>query len=184
MREDTTMRVRRTTSRKGLGRLTTALIAACAAGALATPLALAAQAEDAPTATAAGKQGDRLLPVPEVLRISSGPYAGFQFCGDPAGDPVAGTDTPTFAATLDSVAPPGAPEAGPGPRRKVSLEVETADGQQVIRKEMLSQSSHDVLYQPRSGVLDDGAYRWRVQVKEAGTKTPWTAWCSFTVQTG
>ncbi|MFI8824794.1 hypothetical protein [Streptomyces sp. NPDC053431] len=174
------MRVRNQSAR-GTRRVTLALVAACALGAAATPLALAAASAD--PAPAAAVADDRLLPTPEAPRISNGSYAGFQFCGGPAGDPVVTTGTPTLAATLESVSPPGTVEpAEPGPRRKVTFEVDTAAGQAVLHRQLTSDTSHDAALQLPEGTLSDGAYRWRVRVKDGNTASAWTAWCSFTVE--
>ncbi|WP_143664609.1 hypothetical protein [Streptomyces sp. NRRL B-24572] len=122
-------------------------------------------------------------PSPPPPRISNGSYSGFQFCGGPAGDPVVTTGTPSLAATLESVAPPGTVEpARPGPRRKVAFEVDTAAGQPVLHRQLTSDTSHDAALQLPAGTLNDGAYRWRVRVKDGGTASAWTAWCSFTVE--
>ncbi|MFV2121780.1 hypothetical protein ACE14D_26460, partial [Streptomyces sp. Act-28] len=138
-----------------------------------------ASAEQAPAAAAAD---DRLLPTPEDPRISNRPYAGFQFCGDPAGAPVVTTESPTLAATLESVAPPGTVEpARPGPRRKVAFEVDTRAGEPVLHRQITSDTSHDAALQVPEGTLVAGAYRWRVRVEGEGTTSGWTAWCDFTV---
>ncbi|NML51568.1 hypothetical protein HHL19_15990 [Streptomyces sp. R302] len=169
--------------RKGARRAIVALVATCAAGAVATPIALAAASAERAPAAAAGD--DRLLPTPEAARISDGSYAGFQFCGGPAGDPVVTTGTPTLAATLESVAPPGTSEpTRPGPRRKVAFEVDTAAGKPVLHRQLTSDTSHQAALQLPEGTLADGAYRWRVRVKDGATSSGWTAWCSFTVKRG
>ncbi|MFJ5711606.1 hypothetical protein [Streptomyces sp. NPDC093105] len=171
----------RTQPRRGTRRATLALLAACAAGAVATPLALAAaSAEPAPAASVVD---DRLLPTPDAPRISDGSYAGFQLCGDPAGHPVVSGESPTLAATLESVAPPGTVEpTRPGPRRKVTFEVDTAAGEPVLHRQLTSDTSHDAALQVPAGTLTDGAYRWRVRVKDGDTASAWTAWCDFTVR--
>ncbi|WP_137992726.1 hypothetical protein [Streptomyces vilmorinianum] len=177
------MRVRKT-SRKGTGRAAIALVAACAIGAVTTPLAIAvASQETAAEAAADGGPDDLLLPTPEAPRISDSAYAGFQRCGAASGDPVVTSGSPTLAATLESVAPPGTVEpAQPGPRRKVVFEVDTAAGEQVVHKQLTSDTSHDAAFQLPEGTLGDGAYRWRTRVKDGGTVSQWTAWCSFTVE--
>ncbi|USQ85622.1 hypothetical protein NFX46_18745 [Streptomyces phaeoluteigriseus] len=169
--------------RTGVRRAIIALVATCAVGAVATPIALAAASADRAPAATAGE--DRLLPTPEAPRISDSPYAGFQLCGDPAADPVVTTGTPTLAATLESVAPPGTVEpTQPGPRRKVTFEVDTTAGQPVLHQQLTSDTSHDAALQLTEGTLADGAYRWRVRVKDGATSSAWTAWCSFTVKRG
>jgi hypothetical protein len=184
-REETVMRVRKTLSKRP-GRVVFALVTACAIGAVAAPFAMAgASSQPAAASAAAGGPADLLLPTPETPRISNGPYAGFQLCGDPAGDPLVTSGSPTLAATLESVAPPGTAEpTQPGPRRKVTFEVDTAAGEPVSHKQLTSATSHDAAYQLPEGTLADGAYRWRVQVKDGATESAWTAWCSFTVRLG
>ncbi|MFC8274122.1 hypothetical protein ACFUJR_16660 [Streptomyces sp. NPDC057271] len=175
----------RNRSRKGTGRAAAALVAALAAGAVATPLAIAAaSAEPAPVA-ADGGPNDLMLPTPEVPRISNSAYAGFQVCGSPEGDPLVTSGSPTLAATLESVAPPGTVETTePGPRRKIVFEVDTAGGAQVVRKQLTSDTSHEAAYQLPEGKLTDGDYRWRMRVKDGGTVSEWTAWCTFKVRRG
>ncbi|MGW7132254.1 hypothetical protein ACWGIA_28490 [Streptomyces bobili] len=182
------MRVRKTLSKRP-GRVVFALVTACAIGAVAAPFAMAGASSQPAAASAAsaadGGPGDLLLPTPETPRISNGPYAGFQLCQDPAGDPLVTSGSPTLAATLESVAPPGTAEpTQPGPRRKVTFEVDTAAGEPVSHKQLTSATSHDAAYQLPEGTLNDGAYRWRVRVKDGATESAWTAWCSFTVRLG
>jgi hypothetical protein len=176
------MRVRNRT-RKGTGRAAVALVAALAAGAIATPLAIAAASADPAAAVADGGPDGLLLPTPEVPRISNSAYAGFQICGSPQGDPLVTSGSPTLAATLESVAPPGTAETTePGPRRKVVFEVDTLGGAEVLRKQLTSDTSHDAAYQLPEGKLTDGDYRWRMRVKDGNTVSAWTAWCTFKVQ--
>ncbi|MCJ1676170.1 hypothetical protein MTF65_02095 [Streptomyces sp. APSN-46.1] len=169
------------------GRVTLAVVAAVAIGAAAAPLsaALSGSAGNTTASTAAdGGPDDLLLRTPEVPRISDGPYAGFQFCGGTAGKPVVTSGSPTLATTLESIAPPGSVETpgSAGPRRKVVFEVDAADGQQVVRKQLTSDTSHDAAYQLPEGKLGDGEYRWRMRVKDGSTVSEWTAWCDFIVK--
>ncbi|KAA6211245.1 hypothetical protein CP979_32950 [Streptomyces filamentosus] len=143
---------------------------------------MAFAAASADRAPAAAVTDDRLLPTPEAPRVSDGSYAGFQLCGDPAGNPVVTADSPTLAATLESVAPPGTVEPSrPGPRRKVVFEVDTVAGKPVLHRQLTSDTSHDAALQVPAGTLTEGAYRWRVRVKDGDTASAWTAWCAFTV---
>lgn len=170
----------RTQPRRRTRRAAFALLALCAAGAVAAPMAFAAAFAD--RAPAAAVTDDRLLPTPEAPRVSDGSYAGFQLCGDPAGNPVVTADSPTLAATLESVAPPGTVEPSrPGPRRKVVFEVDTVAGKPVLHRQLTSDTSHDAALQVPAGTLTEGAYRWRVRVKDGDTASAWTAWCAFTV---
>lgn len=180
------MRVWNKARRVRPGRAALAVVAALAIGATAAPLssALAGSAGENTTAAADVGPADRLLRTPQVPRISDGPYAGFQLCGGTAGNPVVTSGSPTLAATLESVAPPGTVEApsAAGPRRKVAFEVDAADGKQVVRKQLTSDTSHDAAFQVPEGKLGDGEYRWRMRVKDGSTVSEWTAWCDFTVK--
>ncbi|MBT2459588.1 hypothetical protein [Streptomyces sp. ISL-86] len=166
------------------GRAVLAVAAALALAGAAAPLSAALSTTAADAAEAQGGGRDQLLPTPEVPRISDGPYAGFQLCGSAAGNPVATSGSPTLAATLESVAPPGTVETpnSDGPRRKVVFEVDEADGKQVVRKQLTSDTSHDAAYQLPEGKLTNGEYRWRVRVMDGATVSEWTAWCDFTVK--
>ncbi|APU43328.1 hypothetical protein BSL84_29740 [Streptomyces sp. TN58] len=164
------------------GRAALAVAAALALAGAAAPIALAGSSNGA-AAQALKDKPDLLLQTPAAPRISGGPYAGFQFCGA-AAEPVVTSGSPTLAATLESVAPPGTVETpgSAGPRRKVAFEVATADGTQVLRKQLTSDTSHDAAYQVPDGKLSNGDYRWRVRVKDGKTGSEWTAWCAFTVR--
>lgn len=162
--------------------------AGAVAAALAVGLSLAPLADaDAPSKSAAEATAapSLLLDVPVDPRISDGAYAGFQFCGDPEGGPVVTARGASLAATLESVAPPGTvekPGAGASPGRGVFFEVTDADGEPVLRRHTRSQSGHTaVLSLPPRG-LADGAYRWRVRVRDGATASRWTEWCDFTVR--
>lgn len=173
--------------RPGLAALS--VIAAVAIGAAAAPLAGALTGTDGQTgrtsaASAGGGPDDLLLRTPDAPRISDGPYAGFQVCGSAAGKPLVTSGSPTLAATLESIAPPGTAESAEaaGPRRKVVFEVDGADGKQIVRKQLTSDNSHDAALQLPEGKLGDGDYRWRMRVKDGATVSEWTAWCDFTVK--
>lgn len=180
------MRVRNKTRRVRPGLAALSVIAAVAIGAAAAPLAGALTGTDGQTvaSSADGGPDELLLRTPDAPRISDGPYAGFQVCGSAAGKPVVTSGSPTLAATLESVAPPGTVESAnaAGPRRKVVFEVDGADGKQVVRKQLTSDTSHDAAFQLPEGKLGDGDYRWRMRVKDGGTVSEWTAWCDFTVK--
>ncbi|WP_093877910.1 hypothetical protein [Streptomyces sp. TLI_105] len=54
--------------------------------------------------------------------------------------------------------------------------------QPVLHRQLTSDTSHDAALQLTDGTLTDGAYRWRIRVKDGDTASAWTAWCSFTVR--
>jgi hypothetical protein len=169
------------------GRAVLAVTAALALAGAAAPLsvALTGSTSDTTARAEAGKGGpDLLLGTPQAPRISDGPYAAVQRCAAAAGKPVVANGSPTLAATLEAVAPPGTAEkpGSAGPRRKVAFEIDTADGTQVLRKQLASDTSHDAAYQLPEGKLTDGEYRWRVRVKDGNAVSEWTAWCDFTVK--
>ncbi|MCP3757215.1 hypothetical protein [Streptomyces sp. TBY4] len=177
------MRVRYT-PRTRAGRAVLAVVAALAIGAAAAPLSSAVSGPDTQSAAARNDgPNDRLLRTPEAPRISDGPYAGFQVCGGGI-KPVVTSVSPTLAATLESVAPPGTVEDGTetGPRRKVVFEVDAADGKPAVRKQLTSDNSHDAGFQLPEGKLTEGEYRWRMKVKDGSAVSEWTAWCDFTVK--
>lgn len=178
------MRVRNT-ARTRSGRAVLAVVAALAIGAAAAPLSSAVSGSGTQAAAASDEGGpnDRLLRTPEAPRISDGPYAGFQVCGGGI-KPVVTSGSPTLAATLESVAPPGTVESetASGPRRKVVFEVDTDGGKQAVRKQLTSDNSHDAGFQLPEGKLTDGEYRWRMKVKDGSAVSEWTAWCDFTVK--
>lgn len=173
----------RTTSRLGGKRLLAAAVTAVAVAAVAAPLSMADPGPGSGTKQVEAAGPGLLLNTPEVPRISDGSYAGFQFCGT-GPDPLVSSGSPTLAATLESVAPPGTvetPEDSQRPGRKVVFEVDKADGTQVLRKQATSETSHDALYQIPEGKLSDGSFRWRTRVQDGSAVSQWTAWCDFTV---
>ncbi|MEU3448718.1 hypothetical protein AB0H29_16060 [Streptomyces thermolilacinus] len=163
-----------------------AAVAALAAAGIAAPLSLAGAETTASSRAVAAADPDLLLPAPENPRVSDGPYAGFQSCAAPQ-RPLVTSGSPTLAATLEAVAPPGTVEK-PGdharPGRQVVYEIEQADGKRVLRKQFLTDSARNANYQVPRGTLTSGDYRWRVRVQDGPADAPWTAWCGFTVRLG
>lgn len=161
-----------------------AVVAALAAAGIAAPLSLAANEGTETRAANAAADPDLLLPTPDNPRVSDGAYAGFQFCAAPE-KPLVTSRSATLAATLEAVSPPGTVEkpGAPGrPGRQVVFEVEQADGKQVLRRQLVSETSQNAAYQVPQGELTDGDYRWRVRVQDGPAVSQWTAWCDFTVR--
>jgi hypothetical protein len=137
---------------------------------LAATAGLAAVALSAPAAWAA------VPDVPEVLRISTGPYAGFQQCGAPT-PPTFGTDngsTPLFAASV----------RGPEPRPGLGGTLELArPGEQPFRALQVSTGSlgHGWAVHIPTGTFNAGDYRWRIRAENPDGPSAWSAWCTFTV---
>jgi hypothetical protein len=151
---------------------------------VAAPSSIADPQQDTGKAAAAAEPRP-LLDTPEVPRVSDGPYAGFQFCGDPQNTPLVTSDSPTLAATLEAVAPPGStepPQDSYRPGHMVVFEVNYADGRPLLTKQATSEVSHDALFQVPAGKLPNGDYRWRVKVHDGAAVSSWTAWCDFTVR--
>ncbi|MFH8754695.1 hypothetical protein [Streptomyces atroolivaceus] len=169
--------------RLGTKRLLTAAVTAVAVAAVAAPLSMADPKPTSSVEQAGQADPDTLLRTPEVPRISDGSYSGFQFCGTGTG-PLVSSGSPTLAATLESVAPPGSVESPDDvqPGRRVVFEVDTAEGQEVLRKQATSETSHDALYQVPEGKLSDGEFRWRTRVQDGAAVSEWTQWCDFTVR--
>ncbi|MFJ8079246.1 RICIN domain-containing protein [Streptomyces sp. NPDC096205] len=114
--------------------------------------------------------------VPEALRISDGPYAGFQACGEPTPPTfsTANTFSPLFAASVKGVEP--RPNLGgtlelarPGEAPFHSYQVNTGpDG-------------HGWGLQIPTGTFSAGDYQWRIRAESSEGASPWSAWCAFTV---
>ncbi|QNS05399.1 RICIN domain-containing protein [Streptomyces xanthii] len=116
--------------------------------------------------------------VPEALRISDGPYAGFQFCG--TGTPPAfradNAFSPLFAASVPTVEPqPGLAGtvelARPDEPAFRSYQVDTGP------------AGHGWGVQIPTSTFGAGDYRWRIRAENADGPSAWSAWCSFTVTT-
>ncbi|MFH9299043.1 hypothetical protein [Streptomyces sp. NPDC017520] len=160
-----------------------ALTAALVVGAVAAPFSMADPKPESTRAAPAGDP-DLLLATPGVPRISDNAYSGFQFCGIPDNPPRVTTDSPSLAATLESVTPPGSvdrPDAD-RPGRKVVFEVTGTDGSPVLTKKATTKASHTAVYQFPQGRLGNGDYRWRVRVQDGPATSQWTAWCDFSVR--
>ncbi|WP_149182153.1 hypothetical protein [Streptomyces sp. TRM49041] len=161
-----------------------AVVAALAAAGIAAPLSLADPGTAGTRAAARPADPGTLLATPDNPRVSDGAYAGFQFCAAPR-KPVVTSGSATLAATLEAVAPPGTVEkpGAPGrPGRRVVFEVERANGERVLRRQLVSETSQNAAYQLPRDELTGGDYRWRVRVQDGPAVSEWTAWCDFTVR--
>jgi hypothetical protein len=160
--------------------------AALAIGAFAASYS---QADPRPTVVREAQQKaaapDRLLPVPGNPRISNDAYSSSMLCGGQE-RPWVTNPAPTFAATLEAVAPPGGSGESSEPpspaSRKVVFEVAKPNGESLVRENIDTTNSHTAAYQIPAGKLANGEYQWRVRVQDAAAMSDWTAWCGFTVQ--
>lgn len=128
----------------------------------------------APAAQATPRPG-----VPDTLRLSSGPYAGFEFCG---AAPTASTSGPALAAAPTA---PGGGYTPPGmsfPTVGATFEVARPGAAAFLRQEVRPFNGFTLLYQVPAGTLRDGDYRWRVRAVDRGVTSAWTPWCDFEVR--
>lgn len=147
-------------------------------GAAATGLALGVllALAVAPPAQAAARPG-----VPDTLRLSSGPYAGFEFCG---AAPTATVSGPALAATPTA---PGGGYSPPGtayPTVGATFEVARPGAAAFLREDVRPFNGYTLVYEVPAGTLADGDYRWRVRAVDRGVTSAWSPWCAFTVRTG
>jgi hypothetical protein len=175
--------------RKGFGAWPQRLAMLGAALAIGGFAASYSQADPRPTVVREAQRADavpdRLLTVPANPRISNDPYSSSMLCANSQERPSVTNPTPTFAATLESVAPPGSGESSgtPAPAsRHVVFEVTKPTGEPVVRENTDTLNSHTAAYQIPAGKLANGEYQWRVRVQDASAMSDWTAWCGFTVR--
>ncbi|MER7174902.1 RICIN domain-containing protein [Streptomyces mesophilus] len=114
--------------------------------------------------------------VPEALRISNGPYAGFQLCGAQSAPAFSTTNTfaPLFAASVKGVDPQ------PDLAGKVEL---ARQGELPFRTYEVNTGpvGHGWDIQIPTGTFSPGDYQWRIRAEAADGASAWSAWCSFTV---
>ncbi|RPK80551.1 MULTISPECIES: RICIN domain-containing protein [Streptomyces] len=138
---------------------------ATAALGLATFLGVPATASAAPTAD-----------VPETLRISDGPYAGFQLCG--------GQSQPAFSTTNTFGALFAASVKGLDPRPDLGGTLELARlGEQPFRTLPVSTGplGHGWDIQLPTSTFSPGDYQWRIRAEGPAGPSAWSAWCTFSV---
>ncbi|MFH8973419.1 RICIN domain-containing protein [Streptomyces sp. NPDC017890] len=114
--------------------------------------------------------------VPETLRISDGPYAGFQLCGaqTPPTFSTSNSFGPTFAASVKGVTP--------RPDLRGTMELARA-GEQPFRTFQLSTGpiGSDWAVQVPTSTFSPGDYQWRIRAEGADGPSAWAAWCEFEV---
>jgi len=114
------------------------------------------------------------IPTPAVpinLRVSSYPYAGFQYCGGTVPVIYAAYDSSaTFAATR------GRFEPTPNPNLVGRFEVARPD------RESLTTVGNLNLVSFPSGSFTPGMHRFRVQAEEGTVVSDWSPWCDFLVE--
>jgi hypothetical protein len=130
----------------------------------------------APAAQAAPRPG-----VPETLRLSSGPYAGFEFCG---AAPTASTSGPALAASPTAPGGGYTPPGTPYPTVGATFELARPGTAAFLRQDVRPFNGFTLVYEVPAGTLADGAYRWRVRAVDRGVASAWSQWCNFTVRTG
>jgi hypothetical protein len=114
--------------------------------------------------------------VPEALRISNGPYEGFQFCG---------AQTPPTFSTTNSFAPLFAASVkGVDPQPNLSGTMELArPGEQPFRTFQASTGpvGHEWGVQIPTSTFSLGDYQWRIRAEDPDGPSAWSAWCTFAV---
>lgn len=130
----------------------------------------------APAAQAAPRPG-----VPATLRLSSGPYAGFDLCG--GGAPTATTSGPALAATPTAPGGGYSPPGTPYPTVGATFEVARPGAAAFLRQDVRPFNGFTLLYEVPAGTLADGDYRWRLRAVDRGAASAWSAWCDFEVRT-
>ncbi|GAA1311566.1 hypothetical protein Psi02_55720 [Planotetraspora silvatica] len=116
--------------------------------------------------------------VPAALRISAGPYAGFQQCGAVSGAPVVGTrDSLTFAAS------PAPQTIGLNyPNLSSTFEIGHPGQDPLIRKtEAIWPGGRVFGTGVAPGTLTPGPYQFRVRAEDGNVVSAWSSWCAFTV---
>ncbi len=120
--------------------------------------------------------------VPDALRISTGPYAGFQQCATQ--HPIVDSRSGLLAASPTPGASGGSP-LDPYPGLVGTFEI-ALPGQAPFHRhsEPIWPSGHTFAYQVPQDMLPDGEYRWRIRAEDGTAVSGWSAWCSFTVRVG
>ncbi|MET9429621.1 RICIN domain-containing protein [Streptomyces sp. NPDC003036] len=114
--------------------------------------------------------------VPETLRVSTGPYAGFQFCG--------AQTPPTFSTTNGSAPLFAASVRGVDPQPNLGGTIELArSGEQPFRTFQVTTGpvGHGWGVQIPTSTFSPGDYRWRIRAEGSDGPSAWAAWCTFTV---
>jgi hypothetical protein len=124
---------------------------------------------------AAGASTPTTPGVPDALRISTNPYAGFQMCT--VGPPLVDTRSGLLAASPTPWSPAGSPGL------VGTFELALPDQVPFHRTSRAIESNgHTFAYQVPQDMLPDGEYRWRVRAENGKTVSAWSPWCSFTVR--
>ncbi|GII36043.1 hypothetical protein Pph01_10460 [Planotetraspora phitsanulokensis] len=116
--------------------------------------------------------------VPAAVRISAGPYAGFQQCGAASGAPVVGTrDSLTFAASPT-------PQIIGVTYKNLSATFEIGhpgEDPLIRRTEAIWPSGLVFGTGVAPGTLTPGLYQFRVRAEDGNAVSAWSPWCAFTV---
>ncbi|WP_328875779.1 RICIN domain-containing protein [Streptomyces sp. NBC_00287] len=114
--------------------------------------------------------------VPEALRISNGPYEGFQQCGAQTPPTFSTTNSfgPQFAASVRGVEPQ--------PNLAGTLELARAGGQPLHTYSVnTGPVGHVWAIQIPTSTFSPGDYQWRIRAENGDGTSAWSAWCAFTV---
>ncbi|GAA2071700.1 hypothetical protein [Actinomadura alba] len=116
--------------------------------------------------------------VPDTLRISTGPYSGFQQCGAESGDPAVRTgNSLSFAAN-----PTPSIIGVTYPNLSATFEIGHPGQEPLIRKTEPVWPSGLVFGAGLApGTLTPGSYQFRVRAEDGNAVSAWSSWCAFTV---
>lgn len=156
------------------------LVATAALGSAAATADNGRQAHHVPRLAAATVPVPSAPGVPNALRISTGPYAGFQQCATQP--PIVDSRSGLLAASPTPGASGGSP-LDPYPGLVGTFEI-ALPGQEPFHRhsEAIWPSGHTFAYQVPQDMLPDGEYRWRIRAEDDTAVSDWSAWCSFTVR--
>lgn len=112
---------------------------------------------------------------PESLRISTGPYAGYQGCG--------GTAIPTFSTDGEFVTFAATPADAPQPQATATLEAGKPGEEPIFRKSDTSGNGYVWSFGVPKDTFAPGDYQFRVRQENGAELSPWSSWCTFKVTT-
>lgn len=131
-------------------------------------------------APAAHATTSRPFGVPDSLRISASPYAGFQHCR-PDVTGVVLSQSPTFAASPTTA--DGRYTPAPFRGLYATFEIAEPDGTALVSERVeIWPSGRVFAFGPGLLALPAGQYQWRVRADDNSATSAWSPWCGFTLE--